>query len=107
MWPSSEVPATAIAPPASSRRPRSLIEVADVSYAKDRGLKWRRYASVGVGHYWIVNLKQKRIEVYSQPEGRGKAAGFKEVAFYGPDDEVPVILEGQERGRIAVRDVLP
>jgi len=84
-----------------------LIEVADVSYAKDRGLKWRRHASVGVGHYWIVNLKQKRIEVYGQPEGRGKAAGFKEVALYGPEDEVPVILEGQERGRIAVRDVLP
>jgi len=71
-----------------------LIEVADISYAKDRGLKWRRYASVGVGHYWIVNLKQKRIEVCSQPEGRGKAEGFKEVAFYGPDDQVPVILEG-------------
>ena len=66
-----------------------LIEVADVSYAKDRGLKWRRYASVGVGHYWIVNLKQKRIEVYSQPEGRGKAAAFKEIGSTGSTTKFP------------------
>jgi Uma2 family endonuclease len=84
-----------------------LIEVSDVSYAKDRGLKWRRYAAVGLGSYWIVNLNQRRIEVYSRPEGRGEAAAYKEAAFYGPDDEVPVILEGRERGLVMVRDLLP
>jgi Uma2 family endonuclease len=87
--------------------PGLLIEVADVTDAKDRGVKWRRYASVGIGHYWIVNLGQKRIEVYSRPEGRGKTAAFKDVAYYGAGEEVPVILDGRERGRIPVRDILP
>src|SRR4051812_18348689 len=55
---------------------------------------------------WFAR-EEKSVVLGKQPEGRGKAAEFKEMAFYGPDDEVPVILEGQERGRIAVRDVLP
>ena len=33
-----------------------LIEVADTSYAKDRGSKWRKYAASKILVYWIVNL---------------------------------------------------
>ena len=83
-----------------------LIEVCDATYSKDRGIKWRGYAAAGVGTYWIVNLPQKRIEVYSQPSGQGKTAGFQDARFHGTDDEVPLILDGQERGRIAVKDVV-
>ncbi len=82
-----------------------LIEVSDVSYATDRGVKWRRYAAVGVSTYWIVNLAQKRIEVYGRPSGRGRAAAFQDVAFYGADGEVPLVLDGRELGCIAVKDL--
>jgi Uma2 family endonuclease len=84
-----------------------LIEVADTSYAKDRGTKWRKYAASRIPIYWIVNLPQRQIEVYSGPSGRGKSAGYRDHTIYGPDDEVPVILEGRELGRIKVSDVLP
>ena len=83
-----------------------LIEVCDATYSKDRGIKWRGYAAAGVGTYWIVNLPQKRIEVYALPSGQGKTAGFQDARFLGTDDEVPLVLDGQERGRIAVRDVV-
>jgi Uma2 family endonuclease len=95
-----------------SRAPRRvdlglLAEVADASYPKDRGTKWCKYAASGVAVYWIVNLLQRQIEVYTSPSGRGKAAAYQDVRTYGADDEVPVVLDGRELGRIKVGDVLP
>jgi Uma2 family endonuclease len=83
-----------------------LIEVCDATYSKDRGIKWRGYAAAGISAYWIVNLPQKRIEVYTQPSRQGKAAVFQDSKFHEIDDEVPLSLDGQERGRIAVKDVV-
>ena len=84
-----------------------LIEVADTSYSIDRGMKWQKYAAVKIATYWIVNLPQRQIEVYTAPSGRGKSAGYRDVTIYGEDDEVPLIIEGRELGRIKVGDILP
>lgn len=46
-----------------------LVEVANTSLSYDRGRKLRLYASGGYPLYWIVNLKQGQLEVYSQPQG--------------------------------------
>jgi Uma2 family endonuclease len=94
-----------------SKGPRSadlamLVEVADSSYAKDRGPKWRKYAATGVFVYWIVNLPLRQIEVYSSPAGRGKSAGYRDIKTYGAAEEVPLNLEGRELASIKVSDVL-
>jgi Uma2 family endonuclease len=44
-----------------------LIEVADSSLATDRGKKLRLYADCAVPEYWIVNLPESCIEVYTRP----------------------------------------
>lgn len=44
-----------------------IIEVADSSLALDRGKKLRLYASCAVPEYWIVNLPERCIEVYTRP----------------------------------------
>ncbi len=44
-----------------------IIEVSESSLARDRGLKLGIYASSGVPEYWIVNLVERRIEVFSEP----------------------------------------
>lgn len=44
-----------------------VIEVAQSSLGRDRGLKRSIYARSGVPEYWIVNLVDKSIEVYSNP----------------------------------------
>lgn len=44
-----------------------IIEVAESSLATDRGVKQRLYAACNVPEYWIVNLVEKQIEVYSEP----------------------------------------
>ena len=46
-----------------------IIEVADSSLAHDRKVKGPLYAAVGVPEYWIVNLVDKTIEVYTNPRG--------------------------------------
>jgi Uma2 family endonuclease len=84
-----------------------IAEASDSSYATDRGPRWRKYAAARIPVYWIVNLQERQLEVYSNPTGRGKSAAYQDSKIYGPDDEVPVILEGCELGRIKVGEILP
>jgi Uma2 family endonuclease len=84
-----------------------LIEVADTSYGKDGTWKWCRYAASKVPVYGILNLNDRRLEVFTNPVGRGKSARYEVEATYGPNDEVPVIVDGAEVGRFRVGDVLP
>ncbi len=84
-----------------------LVEVADTTYAKDRGAKWRRYAAARVPIYWIANLPKNQFEVYTDPAGSGKVAAYRQCQIYGRDDQVPLIVDGREVGRIAVKDILP
>ncbi len=84
-----------------------LIEVADTTYARDRGRKWRGYAAAGVPIYLIVNLPKRIVEVYSQPAGKGKKAAYEQEHVYGPEDTFPIVLGGQPIGIIAVKDILP
>ena len=44
-----------------------LIEVAESSLAVDRGKKLRLYASCAVPEYWVVNLPERCVEVYTRP----------------------------------------
>ncbi|MEP7051058.1 MAG: Uma2 family endonuclease [Pseudomonadota bacterium] len=44
-----------------------VIEVAESSLAKDRGKKLRIYANCAVPEYWVVNLPERCIEVYTEP----------------------------------------
>jgi Uma2 family endonuclease len=44
-----------------------VVEVADSSLARDRGRKAHLYAESGIPEYWIVNLIDRRVEVYSEP----------------------------------------
>lgn len=47
-----------------------LIEVADTSLIDDRGKKLELYAGNGIPEYWIVNLLDQQIELYTEPKGR-------------------------------------
>ena len=84
-----------------------VVEVSDTTYAKDRGIKWRQYAAARIPFYWIENLTARQIEVYSDPIGRGKLATYRQCQIYGIDAEIPLVIDGREFGRIAVKDLLP
>jgi Uma2 family endonuclease len=84
-----------------------VVEVSDSSLQRDRTMKQRIYARAGISVYWIINLIDGRIEVYTDPTGPEEKPSYRQRSDYGPADEVPFIIEGREIGRIAVRDVLP
>jgi Uma2 family endonuclease len=89
--------------PPTGRDVALAVEVSDTSLKKDLGTMMAVYAGQAIPVYWVVNLGARRIEVYAEPEG----PSYRSTRSYGPDDAVPVVLDGREVGRIAVRDVLP
>lgn len=80
-----------------------LVEVSDTSLERDRGQKLSAYARGRIPVYWIVNLVDRQVEVYTDP-GSGAYASRTD---YKPGQEVPVVIDGVEVGRIAVTSVLP
>ena len=84
-----------------------VVEVAESSLPRDRGIKMRLYASAGIPVYWILNLAESRLEVYSDPTGPVEVPGFRVHTDYSVTDEVPVVVDGNEIGRISVRELLP
>jgi len=45
-----------------------VVEVADTSVLKDRGIKTAIYAAAGIPEYWLVNLAEGIIEIHRRPE---------------------------------------
>jgi Uma2 family endonuclease len=84
-----------------------LIEVADTSYPKDSKIKLWSYAAAKIPTYWIINVPRRQVEIHTDPHGRGRSARYQRVAIHDENASVPVVLDGQERGRIAVKDLLP
>jgi Uma2 family endonuclease len=66
-----------------------LVEVSDSTLTKDQTLKLPLYAQVGIPEVWIVNLMQRRIEIYTEPQGsdyqrrvcHDLTASFAPIAF--------------------------
>jgi Uma2 family endonuclease len=84
-----------------------IVEVADSSLRRDRGLKKRIYARARIATYWIVNLIDRQVEIYTQPSGPTKKPDYKQCQIVGEGGELPVMIDGREVGRIKVKDVLP
>jgi len=84
-----------------------LVEVADSSLQRDRTVKKRIYARARVPVYWIINLIDRQVEVFTGPSGPVTRPTYQHQEVYSEDEEVPVVIDGKEVGRIRVRDLLP
>jgi Uma2 family endonuclease len=84
-----------------------IIEVADSSLLRDQRDKARIYARGGIPCYWIVNLVDHRVEVYTRPSGPAPVPDYGSVQNYQPGDAVPLVLDGTTAGTIPVADLLP
>jgi len=45
-----------------------LIEVSDSTLEKDRSVKKEIYAKANIPEYWIINIPNQQVEVFSKPE---------------------------------------
>lgn len=83
-----------------------VMEVSDSSLAQDRGFKARLYGRNKIPVYWIVNLKDRVVEVHTLPRN-GKNPGYRDIAIYRPGDSVPVVIGKKTVGSIPVSEILP
>ena len=83
------------------------LEVADSSLADDRKLKGRIYARAGIPFFWIVNLVDRQVEVYSDSSGPSAEPTYRKRRDYRSGEMIPLILDGAEVGQVAVDDLLP
>jgi Uma2 family endonuclease len=84
-----------------------IVEVADASLARDKSLKKSIYAQAGIPVYWLVNLVEHRVEVYTDPTGSDENADYRQRHDYLPNDEIPLTLDGQTITAIPAQNILP
>ena len=84
-----------------------IVEVCASTRTSDYRLKTRLYASAGVPVYWVVDVDGRKIDVFSEPTGAGRDAGYARREAFAEGSPAPVTLNGVEVGRIDAKDVLP
>lgn len=77
------------------------VEVADSSLERDRTVKQALYAQAGIPAYWIVNLRARTVEVYTEPDEER----YRERSTRAEDGSLR--LPDGKGGPVAVRDLLP
>ena len=89
-------------------RPVLVVEVALSRLGFDRDRKGGLYARAGLADYWIVNLPDRRLEVYRAPMSDGAApCGWRygTALAFGPGDRVAPLAAPS--ATITVADLLP
>jgi len=77
--------------------------VSESTLSTDRGEKLRAFATAKIPIYWIVNLVDRQVEVYTGPVVDDYATRHDCL----PGQQVPVVIDGLQLGEIAVDDILP
>ncbi len=81
------------------------VEVADTTLESDRGRKLAAYATAGIATYWIVNLIERQVEVYTEPVSASRHYAAR--IDYQSGKSVPIMIQGRRVGTIAVDEILP
>ncbi|MCI0699940.1 MAG: Uma2 family endonuclease [Planctomycetia bacterium] len=92
-----------------------VVEVSDSSLARDEQDKTRIYARDSIPVYWVVNLVDRRVEVFTDPTGPNPPAGapggsdphYQTRNDYPAGTMVPVVLHGVTVGSIPVDELMP
>ena len=83
-----------------------LVEVADSSLLQDRRDKAPIYAGGRIPWFWIVNVADRFVEVYSEPKG-GASPEYRKREDYLVGAKVPVVLNGKIVGHVEVAKLFP
>jgi Uma2 family endonuclease len=84
-----------------------VVEVADTTLARDRGIKLRSYARAKLPVYWIVDLIGETVEVYTEPDPQAAPPTYRQTRVYDRNAAVPLELDGRLVASIPVASILP
>lgn len=85
-----------------------IIEVSDTTLLYDRKRKGSLYAKNNIQDYWIVNLKDRRLEIYRRPitdDETFYGFGFGEIQIFTESDTVSSLAKTEIE--IKVADLFP
>ena len=85
-----------------------VVEVSETSLVHDRERKGRLYARAGISEYWIINLTDRRVDVYRDPAASATAGAestYNSVRYYTPGQAISPLHAPD--ARIAIDDLLP
>lgn len=82
----------------------AVIEIADSSLDYDRTTKQQIYAAAGISVYWIVNLSDRLIEVYSAPVA--SAGRYRNRTNFQVHETLALEIGTDGRLEFAVADIL-
>jgi Uma2 family endonuclease len=80
-----------------------VVEIADSSLSADQNDMARVSAGAGIPVYWVVNLVDRQVEVYTAPG----PAGYAVTNAFGLNQDVVLVIDEVEVGRIAVAEMMP
>ncbi len=83
-----------------------VIEVSASSLYYNRTDKARIYARASIPVYWVVNVIDKVIEVFTQPSGPCDSPAYSQRDEYPVGTAVPVVLDGNTVGAIPVAEIM-
>jgi Uma2 family endonuclease len=79
-----------------------VVEVADSSLSFDRAEKAKQYARAAIPDYWVLNLPERVLEVYRDPDpGNGL---YRQITHYSENESVSPLAA--PAAAILVRDLL-
>jgi hypothetical protein len=93
-------------PPTAENVPL-VVEAADGSLLSDRKLKGRIYARAGIVCYWLLNLIDSQLEVYTNPSGPVPMPGYQEKRVYRVEDKISLVIGLDDLGTLRIGDILP
>lgn len=85
-----------------------IVEISDTSLSYDRNRKASLYAKFGIQDYWVLNLKNRTLEVYRRPLEDGNiyyGFGYAEKLTFAETEEVSPLAA--PHAKIKIADLLP
>jgi hypothetical protein len=83
-----------------------VVEVADSSLDEDRDEMGRIYSRSNLPVYWIINVVDRQVEVYTDPRPADPVPAYAARTDYRAGDSVPLLLDGRVVARVSVNDLL-
>lgn len=87
---------------------RLVVEISDATLMEDRRIKASLYARAEIPEYWILNLKQRQLEVWRAPEADPQALygwSYRDRSVVREDENIAPLSAPDSL--VAIADLLP